>query len=242
MDNKKVLGISIAAVVVLVIAIIATSYAAFTAQLTGTKENKLTTGYVKMNCAETRLNVTNTQAMTDAEGIAASDNVATCTLTSEMVGTMTVGYDVALYDVDADSPSDALTQDNVKIQASKSIDSGTTEYLAGTSASAGVTVASIQALPDVKLYDESLTGYIIDHATLTGNHSVLYSIKAWVAEDVGGSTTSSSNTTGVCSDTTYTTESTCEAAGEIWGTSQTQTQAGSSFSFKLKIGASQVLS
>ena len=37
MDNKKVLGISIAAVVVLVIAIVATSYAAFTAQLTGTK-------------------------------------------------------------------------------------------------------------------------------------------------------------------------------------------------------------
>ena len=73
MDNKKVLGISIAAVVVLVIAIVATSYAAFTAQLTGTKENKLTTGYVKMNCAETRFAIANTSAMTDAQGIAASD-------------------------------------------------------------------------------------------------------------------------------------------------------------------------
>ncbi|MGM9878689.1 MAG: hypothetical protein ACI31R_01525 [Bacilli bacterium] len=237
MDNKKVLGISIAAVVVLVIAIIATSYAAFTAQLTGTKENKLTTGYVKMNCAETHFEIANTQAMTDAEGIAASDNVATCTLTSEMVGTMTVGYDVALFDVDANSPSDALTQNNVKIQVSKSIDSGATTYLAGTSATEGVLVSSLAS--STGSYDESITAYKLDSATLTGNHSVLYSIKAWVAEDVGGSTTSSSNTTGVCSDPTKTTEAECEEAKEIWGTSQTQTQAGSSFDFKLKIGATQ---
>lgn len=245
MDNKKVLGISIAAVVVLVIAIIATSYAAFTAQLTGTKENKLTTGYVKMNCAETKFNVSNTKAMTDAQGIAASGNVATCTLTSEMVGSMTVGYDVALYDVDSTSPSDALTKDNVKIQATKKIDSGSVQYLAGTSSSTGVTVGSIESIPSDlvgKLYDKSLTGYIIDHSTLTGNHSVLYSIKAWVASDAGASNTSSSNTSGVCSDPTQTSESACKAAGEIWGTSQTQTQAGSSFSFKLKIGATQVLS
>lgn len=240
MDNKKVLGISIAAVVILVIAIIATSYAMFTAQLTGTKENKLTTGYVKMNCAETTFSVSNTQAMTDAEGIAASDNVATCTLTSEMVGSMTVGYDVALYDVDSATPNDALSQDNVKIQASKSIDSGTAEYLAGTSSTAGVTVGDL--VSSAGQYDTSITAYKLDSATLTGNHSVLYSIKAWVASDTGASNTSSSNTTGVCSDQTYTSESTCEAAGEIWGTSQTQSQAGSSFSFKLKIGATQVLS
>lgn len=240
MDNKKVLGISIVAVVVLVIAIIATSYAAFTAQLTGTKENKLTTGYVKMNCAETNFSVSNTKAMTDAEGIAASGNVATCTLTSKMVGSMTVGYDVALYDVDSESPSDGLTKDNVKIQATKKIDSGTAQYLAGTSSSAGVTVGSLAS--SAGQYDTGITQYKLDSATLTGNHSVLYSIKAWVASDAGSSNTSSSSTTGVCSDPTYKSETTCKTAGEIWGTSQTQTQAGSSFSFKLKIGATQVLS
>lgn len=240
MDNKKVLGISIAAVVVLVIAIIATSYAVFTAQLTGTKENVISSGYVKMNCAETNFNVSNTKVMTDAQGIAASDNVATCTLTSEMVGTMTVGYDVALYDVDSASPSDALTKDNVKIQATKKIDSGSVQYLAGTSSSAGVTVGSLSS--SAGQYDTGITQYKLDSATLNGNHSVLYSIKAWVASDVGASNTSSSNTSGVCSNPTHTTESACKAAGEIWGTSQTQTQAGSSFSFKLKIGATQVLS
>lgn len=239
MDNKKVLGISIAAVVVLVIAIVATSYAAFTAQLTGTKENKLTTGYVKMNCAETRFAIANTSAMTDAQGIAASDNVATCTLTSEMVGSMTVGYDVALYDVDATSPSDSLTKNDDKIQATKSIDSGAVSYLAGTSSTAGVTVGTLEN--SAGQYDTSITNYKLDSATLTGNHSVLYSIKAWVANDSGSSVTNSSST-GTCSDTSYSTESACKDAGEIWGSSQTQTQAGSSFSFKLKIGATQVLS
>lgn len=239
MDNKKVLGISIAAVVVLVIAIVATSYAAFTAQLTGTKENKLTTGYVKMNCAETRFAIANTSAMTDAQGIAASDNVATCTLTSEMVGSMTVGYDVALYDVDATSPSDSLTKNDVKIQATKSIDSGAVSYLAGTSSTAGVTVGTLEN--SAGQYDTSITNYKLDSATLTGNHSVLYSIKAWVANDSGSSVTNSAST-GTCSDTSYSTESACKDAGEIWGSSQTQTQAGSSFSFKLKIGATQVLS
>ena len=239
MDNKKVLGISIAAVVVLVIAIVATSYAAFTAQLTGTKENKLTTGYVKMNCAETRFAIANTSAMTDAQGIAASDNVATCTLTSEMVGSMTVGYDVALYDVDATSPSDSLTKNDVKIQATKSIDSGAVSYLAGTSSTAGVTVGTLEN--SAGQYDTSITNYKLDSATLTGNHSVLYSIKDWVDNDSGSSVTNSSST-GTCSDTSYSTESACKDAGEIWGSSQTQTQAGSSFSFKLKIGATQVLS
>ena len=245
MDNKKVLGISIAAVVVLVIAIVATSYAAFTAQLTGTKENKLTTGYVKMNCAETRFAIANTSAMTDAQGIAASDNVATCTLTSKMVGSMTVGYDVALYDVDAadethpNADTDSLTKNDVKIQASKSIDGGTVSYLAGTSSTAGVTVGTLEN--SAGQYDTSITNYKLDSATLTGNHSVLYSIKAWVANDSGSSVTNSSST-GTCSDTSYSTESACKDAGEIWGSSQTQTQAGSSFSFKLKIGATQVLS
>lgn len=241
MDNKKVLGISIAAVVVLVIAIIATSYAMFTAQLSGTKENKLTTGYVKMNCEETNFSVSDTQAMTDEEGIAATNNVATCNLTSEMVGTMTVGYDVALYDVDSVTPDDGLNQDNVKIQAKKSIDNGADTYLAGTSATTGVVVADLAS--STGQYDTSITGYKLDSATLVGNHSVLYSIKSWVASDSASSSNiSSSNNTGVCSDKSYTSEATCKDAGEIWGTSQTQSQEGSSFSFKLKIGATQVLS
>lgn len=238
MNNKKVLGVSIAAVVILVIAIIATSYAMFTANLTGTKENKLNTGYVKMNCAETTFSVSNTQPMSDADGIAATDNTATCTLTSEMAGSMTVGYDVALYNVDASTPNDALSQDNVKIRAYKTIDGGSTTDLAGTTATSGIKVADLSS--SAGIHDTSITSYKLDSATVEGNHTIVYTIKAWVASTGNGSTTNSSNTSGECTDSTYTTQSTCEAAGEIWGTSQTTGQTGGSFSFKLKIGATQV--
>lgn len=239
MDNKKVLGISIAAVVILVIAIVATSYAAFTANITGTKENKLSTGYVKLNCAATTFTVNDVNPMTDAQGIGAENNAATCTLTSTMDGSMTVGYDIALDDVDTTTPSDALGVNNVKIQASKTIDEASPVYLAGTSASTGVLVNSIAGAAGV--HDTSITAYTLDSATLKGNHTVVYTVKAWVAEGAeGGAITNSENTSGVCSDPTYETESTCETAGGIWGTSQTATQAGSSFSFKLKLGATQV--
>ncbi|MBQ6546913.1 MAG: hypothetical protein IJL74_02820 [Bacilli bacterium] len=240
MSNKKVIIVSIVSVLLLVVAIIATSYAVFTANLTGTKENKLTTGYVTMNCTETNFNLTNTHALTDAEGIAlGSGNTATCTLTSTMAGTMTVGYDIGLTDVDTATPSDGVGTGNVKIQAKKSIDSGADQYLAGTSANAGVLVSSIAS--SAGTYDSTnVPSYKIDSATVTGNHTIVYTVKSWVTS-IGGSN-STSTTNGKCSDTTYTTESTCEAAGEIWGTDQTATQAGGSFSFKLKIGATQVLS
>ncbi len=238
MKNKKILVISIAAVVVLVIAIIATSYAMFTAELTGTKENKLTTGNVKMTCTETTLNVSNTQPMSDADGIAATDNTATCTLKSEMTGTMKVGYDVALTDVDTSTPNDTLSKDNVKIRAYKAIDGGSTVDLAGTTSSTGVTVGSLSDSAGV--HDTTITSYKIDSATVEGDHTVVYTIKAWVTSTGTSTNTNTSNTSGECTNSTYTTQSTCEAAGEIWGTSQTSSQAGGSFSFKLKIGATQV--
>ena len=241
MNNKKVLIISVVSVIVLVVAIIATSYAVFTANLTGTKENKLTTGYVTMNCAETNFNLTNTKALTDAQGIAlGSSNTATCTLTSTMVGTMNIGYDIALADVDAETPTDAIGTGNVKIQASKTIDSGSVQYLADTSPTTGVLVSSLQS--STGQYDTTnITSYKIDSATVTGNHTIVYTVKSWVASD-GESSTTSTTTNGVCSNTTYTTEATCEAAGEIWGVDQKVSQSGGSFSFKLKIGATQVLS
>ncbi len=239
MDNKKVLGISIAAVIVLVVAIIATSYAVFTANITGHEENVLTTGYVTLRCTESTFNVANTQPMTDAQGIAATNNAATCTLTSEMSGTMTVGYDVALTDVDADTPSDSLGAGNVKIQASKSVNSGAAQYLAGTTASTGALVSSIASSGGT--YDSSITGYKIDSATVNGNSTIIYTIKAWVASEATG-TNNTTTQDGECSDTTKTTKTACEAAGEIWGYRQRVSQAGGSFSFKLKVGASQVLS
>ena len=236
-DNKKKKQITIAVigVLILIIAVIGSAYAVFTATLTGVKENKLTTGYVTMSCTETNFTLENTSVLTDEQGIARNDNEATCTLVTTMNGTMNIGYDVALYDV---TNSAALSENNVKIQASK-VDNSTTSYLAGSSATTGVLVSSIKT--SAGEYDTSITGYKLDSATVNQTKTIEYKVKAWVANETGNSTTTT-NTDGYCSNQTYTTKETCESAGEIWGYDQKIGQEGGSFSFKLKVGASQVLS
>ena len=233
--NKKKLAITIVAVLALVVAIVGTSFAVFTANLTGVKENKLTTGYVTMTCNETNFTLSDTSVLTDEQGIALQNNEATCTLNTTMNGTMNIGYDVALYDV---TPSTALTTSNVKIQALK-VDNNNTTYLAGTSATSGVLISDIVSSQGT--YDTSITGYKIDSATVNSTNTITYKVKAWVASETGNSQTTT-NKDGYCSDTTKTTKATCEAAGEIWGYDQKIGQAGGTFSFKLKVGASQVLS
>lgn len=233
MKNKKVIILSVVAVILLVISIIATSYAIFTANLSGTKDNKLTTGYVTLNCAETNFTLNNTRPMTDAEGIALNNNVASCTLTSTMNGTMRVGYDFALTNV---TPSSNITASDVKIQVSRAVDAGTASYVKGTSTS-GVTVASLASSAGV--YDDSITSYVLDSNVVTGNHSIVYNVKSWLTSG-GTSSSTTTSTSGVCSDTSYTTEAACIAGGGVWGDQQTASSTGGSFAFKLKIGATQV--
>ena len=238
-DNKKKKQITIAVigVLILIIAIIGSAYAVFTATLTGVKQNKLTTGYVTMSCTETNFTLENTSVLTDEQGIALDNNEATCTLSTTMNGTMNIGYDVALYDV---TNSAALSENNVKIQASK-VDNSTTSYLAGSSATTGVLVSSIKT--SAGQYDTSITGYKLDSATVNQTKTIEYKVKAWVANEGSGSSSLTPTVTdGYCSNQTYTTKETCESAGEIWGYDQKIGQEGGTFSFKLKVGASQVLS
>ena len=237
MDNRKALLISIFAVILLVVAIIATSYAAFTANLTGTKDNIINTGSVSLKCNETTFNIGDANPTSDARGIAAANNTATCDLISTMEGDMKVGYDVALTDVDALSPNDGLSKNNVKIQVYKSVDDGKTEFLAGTTATTGVLVSGLENTKGK--YDSGVLSYNLDSATISGNHTIKYIVKAWVTNEKPNVSVTTAN--GVCSNTEYKTEEDCKKAGEIWGTSKTETKNGGTFSFKLKIGATQVL-
>jgi len=232
-SNKQVITISIIAVVLLVVAILSTSYAMFTANLTGTKENKLNTGYVTMSCEETVFSLPNTDVMTDEQGIAATDNAATCALNTTMSGNMLIGYDIALADVDLETPDDDVNTENVKIQAFKTVDSATT-YLAGSSETAGVLVSSIAG--STGTYDSSITSYNLDTATVQGTSTINYTVKAWVSSLPANV---KSTTNDICTDSQYTDQASCEAAGEIWGDSQTEKQEGGTFSFKLKVGATQ---
>ena len=236
-NDKKRKLMTIVGVLLLVVSIVGISLAMFSANFTGTKENKLKTGSISLNCTETNFTLTNTQALTDAQGIALTNNEATCTLTSAINGTINIGYDVALYDV---TGSGTLTENNVKMQASKT-ENSTTTYLAGSSATTGVLVSSIKN--QVGQYDTSITNYKLDSATVNQTKTITYKIKAWVGSQGSGSgTLTPTNTNGYCSDQKYTTKETCESAREIWGYDQKVGQAGGNFSFKLKVGATQVLS
>ena len=234
--NKKVIVIGIVSALLLIVAIVGTTYAVFTANLTGTKENKLTTGYVTMVCNETSFTLSNTQPLTDAEGIALNNNDAVCTLTTTMNGTMTIGYDIALKDV---TPSATITTSDVKIRAAKTVGANTT-YVAGSSVDSGVTIASIAS--STGQYDTTgITGYKVDSGTINSAGSIVYTIKSWVTSEQDSENTTT-NTEGKCSDETITTKAACQEAGEVWGYNQASGKSGGSFSFKLKVGAKQIYS
>ena len=233
-NNKKPLIVLSIVTGLLLVALVAVSYAAFTATLSGVKENKLTTGYVTMVCNETNFTLENTQPLTDEQGLALQNNEATCTLSTTMQGTMNIGYDFALYDV---TPSAALTDANIKIRASKTENSSTT-YVQGT-ATEGVLLSTIASTGGE--YDESITGYKVDSGTVNTSKTITYNVKSWVASEQTGENTTT-NTDGYCSDETKTTKAACEQAGEIWGYNQKSSQAGGTFSFKLKVGAKQIYS
>ena len=232
--SKKIIVISIV-VVLLLVAVIAGTYAVFTASLTGVKENKLTTGYVLMNCNETNFTLQNTQPLTDAQGIALNNNEATCTLTTTMNGQMTIGYDIALKDV---TPSTTITTDDVKIRVAKTENSSTT-YVAGSTATTGVLISSIASAAGT--YDNTITGYKVDSGTINATKTITYNIKSWVASEQDSQNTTT-NTDGYCSDETLTTKEACTNAGEVWGYNQKAGRTGGSFSFKLKVGAKQIYS
>lgn len=237
MDNKKVIIISVFAVILLVAAIMFTSYGALTSNLSGSKDNVINTGTVSLKCNETTFNIKDAKPMTDAKGIASEDNLATCELVSTMDGEMNIGYDIALTEVDAKTPNDALTSKDIRIDVYKSVDNGKTVFLAGSTATKGVSVSSLEQKKGT--YDKSILAYNLDSATIKGNHKVNYYIKAWVTSDKSSIKTTKEKE--VCSNSEYKTEKECKDAGEVWGNKTTTSTPGGTFSFKLKVGATQVL-
>lgn len=238
MDNKKVLLISIFAVILLVVIIIVMSYQTLTADLSGKGSGEVNTGTVSLKCNEKTFNIKDASPISDAKGIASDNNVASCELVSTMEGEMNVGYDIALTEVDEDTPNDNLTANDVKIDVYKSIDNGAITYLAGTSSTKGILVNDL--LNSKGKYDKSILGYNLDSAVLNGNHKVNYYIKAWVTNDKTSVKTLKEKE--VCSNNKYKTETECKKNGEVWGNKTTTSNPSGTFSFKLKVGATEVLS
>jgi hypothetical protein len=228
--NKIIVVIGILAIIGV---IAATGYAMYTASFSGTSDNKLRGGSVFMSCSEGVFSLTNTTSMTDEQGLALDNNEWTCTLNTTINGSMNIGYDVALYDL---TPSATLAAGNIKMRALKEKNNNIT-YLVGN-ATSGELMSSISNQKGV--YDKSITSYKLDSTTTNTTEEVVYKIKAWVASE--NTNITATNIDGKCSNTTYTTKEECESAGEIWGYNQNREQAGGTFSFKVKVGATQIIS
>ena len=209
--NKKVLILTVCSLFVLVAAVIATSFAAYSATITGTEIQSLgSNGYVSMSCSDTNFNVTNANV--------GDKGTYTCDLKYNLTGTMTVGYDFALTDVSCSSGATCLI--DVK-KGSTSLHSN--KNITSLASSKGT-------------YDSTITSYNLDSGTLSSTSTVSYTVDAWISAAPANTT----STTEACSDTQYSTAETCKNAGEIWGTKQSATQGGATFSFKAKFGAKQI--
>lgn len=208
-NKKKTLILTIIGVLVLVIAVIGVSFAMYSFTGTGTVNNVIRTGTVSVSYAEaSTITLTNQYPMTDAVGSAQSGANTTLqfTVSATMSGAMNIQYEVAL---DSISAGTTLTTSYVKFNIVKD----STTWLLSTTASTGITMASIASSNGTLI-----TGYLLDQDTFTASgDSHTYTIKAWVADTYNLPTTDTSS-----------------------GTTHSNTTTSESLTFKIKCIATQV--
>ena len=180
-NNKKTLILSIVGILVLVIAVVGVSFAMYSFTGTGSKENVITTGTVSMNFdPDNNFNVTNQYPMSDAKGVAQSDNKATFGVTADFSNSaMSIKYDLGITNIQA---GETLTAEHIKV----ALLDGEGNVIVGTHGAentdltAGVTIASLQ--------DQAGTnGLISNHALTSGTITASgqtdnYTIIAYVAD------------------------------------------------------------
>lgn len=244
MNEKRAKYISALAVLLIVVAVFGASYAMFSFNASGTKENVINSGNVDISFKNaTSINLTKVYPLTDAVGAAGTDpNSASMEfdVTSKINGTMTIYYDLYLKDI---TPGATLTSNYVKFNLKRTLADGTESYVLG-SESTGVTVASLvtKAGQYVTMGNAGsgtgITGYAIDSNSTATNETVHYKLTAWVADGFTYNNTKTS--VEGCSKSTYTTEADCKANGGVWGSKQSSTTGDAeTFSFKVAIKAVQ---
>ena len=183
--NKKVIVLSTIAILLLVTTVILVYYVLFTYDKhENLEKSPKKTGKLTIDCAEKTFELKNTKKMSDKDGIKSNENIAICTLKSEMDGAINVGYDLALYDIDIDYPNDSIKEDNVKVQITRKVNNEKETYLGNSSNTKGILIKDLKNIPGE--YDKKIDGYKIDSSTISGNHEVVYTIKAWADKEEKG--------------------------------------------------------
>ena len=178
-NNKKTLILSIVGILVLVIAVVGVSFAMYSFTGTGSKENVITTGTVSMNFdPDNNFNVTNQYPMSDAKGVAQSDNKATFGVTADFSNSaMSIKYDLGITNIQA---GDTLTAEYIKVALLDGEDNVIVGEGTGADLTAGVTIASLQ---DQAGSNGLISNYALTSGTITtSGQTDNYTIIAYVSD------------------------------------------------------------
>ena len=178
-NNSKQMILSILGVVILVVAVVGVSFAAFSYSKTGEKVNTITTGTITMSYTEDTngINLSNALPMSDDQGkaLSGSNNVFDFTVTATINGS---GNTTINYDVTATKESDSTLDDSaVKVYLTSIDNSADTQVLAPTKVSALTKTGSSEASGAPNGQYKLTTG------TFTSTTTRKYRLRMWVAED-----------------------------------------------------------
>ena len=185
-NNSKQMILSILGVVILVVAVVGLSFAAFSYSKTGEKVNTITTGTITMSYSEDTngINLSNALPMSDDQGkaLSGSNNVFDFTVTATINGS---GNTTINYDVTATKESGSTLDDSaVKVYLTSIDNSADTQVLAPTKVSALTKTGSSEASGAPNGQYKLTTG------TFTSTTTRKYRLRMWVAEDYSSLSTS----------------------------------------------------
>ena len=183
-NSSRETVLSIFGVIILVVAVIGVSFAAFSYSKTGEKLNAITTGTITMSYSETTngINLTNALPMSDAVGKAlnSQNQYFDFTVTASITGTTTINY---LISCTKESGS-TLVDTAVKVYLTDMTSSKDTQIVAPTKISALTKTASseISGAPSGQ--------YKLTSGTISSSTTKKYRLRMWVADDYSSLSTS----------------------------------------------------
>ena len=186
--NNGKLVYSVLGIILLIALVISISYAMFTFTATGTTENVLTTGSISVDFAQSDIfSLSNQYPMTDTEGVAQTE-VGIFTINPIISGNAIIEYEIGM-----EKLSSTLMDNEVKINLTKKIGTGTTNYVKGT-ATTGILISDFSS-DRGSLSGTTISDYLLDSGTFTNTGAITYTVKLWIDENYDLPTTDTSSGT-----------------------------------------------
>ena len=175
-SSKQVL-LAVLGVIILIIAVVGVSFAAFSYSRTGEKINQITTGTITMSYTDVSngINISDALPMSDANGkvLADENQYFDFKVTATISGTTTINYDITATKEDSTLPDTA-----VKVYLTSEDDS-TVDLNATKISDLPTTSSSASKAPDGQ--------FILKSGTISSNEDTTYRLRMWVADDYAGS-------------------------------------------------------